>query len=281
MSEAIGILHPGQMGISVAASARNSGFLVCWVSEGRSKETRKRAESQSLFEFETLNDLCHECTMIFSVCPPHAAEELAGQVIATGFMGMYVDANAISPQRVRRIGRKMVESGIDFVDGGIIGGPAWEPDSTWLYLSGEKADVAAVCFSDGPLGTVVIGDKIGSASALKMCFAAYTKGTTALLCAILAAAEQLGVREELEMQWSRGGSDFAVQAQQRARRVTAKAWRFAGEMDEIADTLEGAGLPDGFHRAAGEVYRRLAHFKGQEEHPALEDVLESLQNGGE
>jgi hypothetical protein len=109
-----------------------------------------------------------------------------------------------------------------------------------------------------------------------MCFAAYTKGTTALLSAILATAEKLNVRAELENQWSRGGSDFAVQTQNRVRRVTAKAWRFAGEMEEIAATFEAAGLPGGFHLAAHEVYQRMAQFKDAPEVPELAEVLQSL-----
>jgi hypothetical protein len=40
-----------------------------------------------------------------------------------------------------------------------------------------------------------------------------------------------------------------------------RAWRFAGEMDEVADTFASHGVPDGFHRTAAELYRRLAGFK--------------------
>jgi 3-hydroxyisobutyrate dehydrogenase-like beta-hydroxyacid dehydrogenase len=177
--------------------------------------------------------------------------------------------------RTQRIGQAMAQAGIEFVDGSIVGGPAWEPGQTWLYLTGGEAQRAADCFSAGPLETCVIGEEIGKAAALKMCFAAYTKGSTALLCAILAAAEELGVRQELEAQWSRGGSDFAQQTQERVRRVTAKAWRFAGEMEEISATFQEAGLPRGFHAAAADVYRRIAHFKGAET-PSLDEVLEAL-----
>jgi hypothetical protein len=109
-----------------------------------------------------------------------------------------------------------------------------------------------------------------------MCYAAYTKGTTALLCAILSAAEELEVREELEKQWSRHGSDFAEQTRNRVRRVTAKAWRFATEMTEISETFEQAGVPGEFHAAAEDIYRRIAHFKDAEQTPPLETVLQAL-----
>jgi 3-hydroxyisobutyrate dehydrogenase-like beta-hydroxyacid dehydrogenase len=168
------------------------------------------------------------------------------------------------------------EAGVAFVDGGIIGGPAWKAGETWLYLSGERAAEVAACFVGGMLETAVIGPDIGKASALKMCYAAYSKGTTALLSAILATAEKLNVRAELENEWSRDGSDFAAQAQNQVRRVTAKAWRFAGEMEEIAATFAVAGLPDGFHLAAHDIYQRMAHFKDAPAVPELAEVLLSL-----
>ncbi len=274
----ITIIHPGLMGISIAASAKNSGHAVYWVSDGRSEETRNRAEEHGLIEMNTLSEATAVSNIIISVCPPHAAESVAQQVAATDFNGLFVDANAISPQRTHRINHLMTTAEITFIDGGIIGGPAWKPNRTWLYLSGQAAQQVADCFPAGPLEVAVIGQEPGKASALKMCFAAYTKGTTALLSAVLATAQSLNVREDLERQWSRNGSDFATQTAERVRRVTAKAWRFAGEMDEIAETFESAGLPGGFHQASADIYRRTAHFKGADQIPELSAVLAALQN---
>jgi len=272
----IGVLHPGMMGICVAASVQNSGHNVYWASEGRSPQTRQRAEKYGLMDAGGLAALCETCTAIISVCPPHAAEELAEEVRAHAFQGLYLDVNAIAPQRTARIAQAMNAAGVEFVDGGIIGLPVWERGKTWLYLSGKKAPEASDLFSGGPLETTVLGADIGRASALKMCYAAYTKGTTALLCAILATAEALGVRSELEHQWSRDWPGFGQQAGERVRNVTAKAWRFSGEMEEIAATFRGAGLPGEFHAAAEMIYRRLAGFKDAAATPSLEEVLETL-----
>ena len=278
LTETIGILYPGVMGISVAASALRSAPQVCYASEGRSDATRARAAEYNLHDLETLAELCQTCSIIISVCPPHAAEKVAQQVIDDGFQGLYLDANAISPQKTKRIGEMLLSAGITFVDGGIIGGPAWTPGETWLYLSGPgtEAKRLADCFSAGPLEVSIIGEEIGKASALKMCYASYTKGTTALLTSILALSEALGVRAELQSQWERDEAGFSEQAERRACGVTSKAWRFAGEMDEIASTFESAGLPGGFHRAAGEVFRKLSWFKDFGELPELKDVLGAL-----
>jgi 3-hydroxyisobutyrate dehydrogenase-like beta-hydroxyacid dehydrogenase len=275
-SQRIGILHPGAMGISVAAAAQHGGCQVSWVSAGRSPATRERAAAHGLRDAGTLAALCAECQIIVSVCPPHAAQSVAREVLASGFTGLYADVNAISPQRSQEISRMLEQAGIGVVDGGIIGGPAWTPGRTWLYLSGPRAGEVAACFAAGPLAAQVLGAQIGSASALKMCYAAYTKGTTALLCAILETAEGQDVREALEQQWDRDEQGFAANVAQRVRRVTATAWRFAGEMDEIADTFRETGLPGEFHAAAAIVYRRLAHFKDAPALPALDEVLGAL-----
>ena len=274
----IGILHPGAMGISIAASAINHGNEVYWLTQNRSNKTRMRAEKFNLIGIDSWFQFCQTCEFIISICPPHAAEEVASSVSETGYQGLYLDANAISPQRAVKIERMLKENGIHFVDGGIIGGPAWAPKETWLYLSGERANEIASCFSNGPLETEIIGGEIGKASALKMCYAAYTKGTTALLSTILAAAESLGVREELYQQWDRDEEGFSEQVNRRVERVTAKAWRFEGEMKEIASTFREADLPDGFHLAAAEIYHRMANFKDSNEPPLLNNVLKVLLN---
>jgi 3-hydroxyisobutyrate dehydrogenase-like beta-hydroxyacid dehydrogenase len=273
----LGILHPGEMGQSIAAAAQKAGHTVYWTSDGRSAATEARAKRLGLRDAGSLDELCRRCSIVVSVCPPHAAEAVAESVLAGGFRGLYLDLNAIAPQRAVRLAQAMAAAGAEFVDGGLIGGPAWEPGGTWLYLSGPAASRAAACFAGSLLETTVLGDEVGQASALKMCYSAYSKGITALLCAALAAAEGLGVRAALERQWSRDGSGFAAQAEGRARRATAKAWRFTGEMDEIAATFEAVGLPGGFHHAAGELYQRMAGFKDAPALPLLEAVLAALR----
>jgi 3-hydroxyisobutyrate dehydrogenase-like beta-hydroxyacid dehydrogenase len=270
----IGILHPGQMGIVVAASAQNSGNEVFWASEGRSAATRERALKAQLQDAGTLANLCELCPVIVSVCPPEFAEGIADQVAQQRFTGLYVDANAISPQRVLRIARCLEERGASFVDGGIIGPPARVRNRTWLYLSGEDAAQAASYFSGGPIETQVLDGGVGKASALKMCFAAYSKGSIALLCSVLATARELGVIQDLQWQWARNGPALDQVGRQIAE-AAPKAWRFAAEMEEIANTLECAGIPGGFHVAAAEVFRRLAGFKGREA-PDLAAVLAEL-----
>lgn len=270
----LGILHPGQMGITVAVSARNSGNEVLWTSEGRSEATRKRASDAGLEDAGTLAKLCDLCPVIVSICPPEYAEQMAEQVAKCSYRGTYIDANAISPQRAQSIGHRLEAAGAQFVDGGIIGPPATTRNRTWLYLSGDYAAEIAPCFSGGPIEVEVLSGGIGRASALKMCFAAYSKGSIALACSVLAAAEQLEVFDDLKRQWSRNGPSLP-DLEREISRAAPKAWRFTGEMHEIAATFESAGLPPEFHQAAAEIFQRLENFKNCED-PDLRDVLDRL-----
>ena len=272
----IGILHPGEMGISIAASAINGGAQVFWVSQNRSDKTRSRAEEHGLIETESVFELCETCDIIICVCPPHAAEEVARLAVEGRFQGTYLDANAISPQRAVRIENTMREQNIHFIDGSIIGGPAWKSGETILYLSGKNANVIVNCFKKGPLKTKIIGEEAGKASALKMCYAAYSKGTTALLTAVLATAESLGVRKELYRQWDLDDSDFSKQTNRRIIRVAVKAWRFEGEMQEVESTFHAAGLPGGFHQAAAEVYHRMAGLKKSSTEHTIDEIIDII-----
>jgi len=273
----IGILHPGEMGAAIAASACNSGMDVYWCSEGRSAATLERANSLGLNALPSLQSLCDTCDLLISVCPPHAALELAELVMACNFQGIYADVNAVSPTTVTTIASKLEKAGIEVVDGGIIGLPPVTRGTTWLYLSGKAAATVMDCFDAGPLETEVLSDRIGQASGLKICFAANSKGTAALHTAILAAADNMGVRGALENQWDIFNPGFTAKSHGRIRQVARKSWRFTGEMKEIAATLENNGLPREFFDAAAEIYERQITFKDVEKEPAIEAILEMVK----
>jgi 3-hydroxyisobutyrate dehydrogenase-like beta-hydroxyacid dehydrogenase len=266
----IGLLHPGEMGNAVGHSARE-GARVLWASEGRSPASRARAAAAGLEDVETLAALVGRSAVILSICPPDAAADVARKVAALRFSGVYVDANAVSPATAREIGAIVEKDGAAFVDGGIVGPPPRTRGSTRLYLSGGEAARVAALFARGPLEAIVLDGPPGAASALKMAYAAYTKGTAALLMAIRALAITEGVDEALRQEWERSQPGLAARSEKAVSGSVPKAWRFVGEMAEIATTFDGAGLPGGFHGAAGEIYRRLAGYKDS---PALPSVAE-------
>jgi 3-hydroxyisobutyrate dehydrogenase-like beta-hydroxyacid dehydrogenase len=274
----IGILHPGDMGVTIGTAARANGLRVLWVSEDRSAQTRRRAEGAELEDVKTLPALVAASDVIVSVCPPHSALELARAVAAQGFSGIYVDANAVSPGTAGEIGQVVKQGGATFVDGGIIGPPARARGTTRLYLSGEQAGRIARLFELGPLEAIAMEGGAGAASALKMAYAAYTKGTAALLVAIRALAIRAGVDQALLAEWARSQPDLGTRSERAAAETARKAWRFAGEMAEIAATFDDAGLPDGFCLASGKIYDSLAGYKDAPGTPSVPDVAKTLMD---
>ncbi len=271
----IGLLHPGEMGASVGVAAAAVGAVVAWASEDRGEATRRRAEAAGLADVGTLDDLVDGAEAMFSVCPPHAAEAVAAAVAARGFTGVFVDMNAIAPAAARRIGEQVERVGASFVDGGIIGPPVGTGAGTRLYLSGRDAKRAARLFAGSALEAVVVDERPGSASAVKACFATYTKGTSAMLLGIRALARAEGVEAALLDQWERSSPGLAERSERGPTGSARKAWRWIGEMEQLAAAFRDAGLPDGFHLAAAEVYRRLERFKhaGDGEPPAFDEVV--------
>ncbi|HET7128219.1 MAG TPA: DUF1932 domain-containing protein [Gaiellaceae bacterium] len=212
---------------------------VVWASGGRSDATRARAVA--FRDVESVDALVAEADVILSICPPHAAAEVARA--CAGFAGIYVDANAISPQRAQEVAALQSR----FVDGGIVGGPPTEAGTT-LYLSGDDAHTIAALFAGSPLATRIVSN----ASAVKMAYAAWSKGTTAMLLAIRDVARANGVEDE----WELAAPELVARLPRAEAAAAKKGWRWVGEMEEIADTFDAAGQPDGFHRAAAEVFRR-------------------------
>jgi 3-hydroxyisobutyrate dehydrogenase-like beta-hydroxyacid dehydrogenase len=249
MGDVVGLLHPGEMGAAVGAVLRQRGIDVLWASPARSEATAGRAAAAGLADAGSVAELAQRADVILSVCPPHAAADVAAAVAP--FDGVYVDANAVAPATVREIARGFER----FVDGGIVGPPPVD-SPTHLYLSGRDARRIGELFEGTNVDARVVSDDVGAASAVKAAYAAWTKGSAALLLAITDVARAEGVDETLFAEWRESLPSLPERLQSAERSARVKGWRWVGEMEEIAATFAAAGAPDGFHRAAAEVYRR-------------------------
>ena len=271
----VGVLHPGEMGVTVLETLTENGVFATWVKEGRSEDTIQRA--YPVASLDTLEELVHSVETIISVCPPAAALEVALNIFYKGFTGIYVDANAISPLESRKIAELF---GASFVDGGIIGPPAKEAGTTRLYLSGMRSREVVDLFKVGPLEAIALSEssdpeEITAASALKMAYAGFSKGSSALLLAVNAFAQKSGVLEALHREWGISAPGLVRRSQNTAAGVSRKAWRFGAEMDFISKSFDERNLPPEFHQGASALFKALEDFKDQP--PAeLTALLEAL-----
>lgn len=266
-NKTVALLHPGNMGATIGACAAASGARVLWCSQGRSEPSKQRAAQAGLRDALTLAAAVNQSDIILSVCPPHAALDVAEQVARENFTGIFVDANAVARSTAERIGSIVTQTGASFVDGGIIGSPVKTAGTTRLYLSGERAEEVAALFSQSLLDARAIGSKAGAASALKVAYAGWSKCTDLLVLAVRAYAQAEGVQQALLEEWKISQPALEKKLAQAAFSAAPKAWRYLGEMEEIADAFKSAGLPTGFHQAAAELCARLACFKDQTDPP--------------
>ena len=268
MSETlIGLLHPGEMGAAVAACLTGRGYQVLWVPTGRSPATAARAAAAGLTApagpdaAGQAADLARRAGIILSICPPHAALPVARAVAAAAFTGIYVDANAVSPGTAREVAAAIESAGARYVDGGIIGSPPGPAGGTRLYLSGPPAGPVAALFAGTALEPRVIGERgLTAASAVKMAYAGWTKGTAALILAVRALARAEGVEDTLLAEWALSQPGLAERSAGAARSAAGKGWRWTGEMAEISASMLADGLPGGFHQAAADVFRDPDRF---------------------
>ncbi|MFD3676086.1 DUF1932 domain-containing protein [Streptomyces sp. NPDC058613] len=274
------LLHPGAMGAAVAAQAVKAGHDVLWVPKGRSDATHRRAKEAGATACDSLGEALERSEIVLSICPPQAAEDVATTVAGHAFAGVYVDANAINPQRMQRIAEE-IRPGATVLDGAIFGPPPGGQRAARLYLAGEAQAVDTVqpVFKDTALHVRRASGGVGSASALKMAFASYQKAARTLAGVAHALAGAHGVGDELTAEAQAMASNILADPGYLPS-VAARAWRWAPEMEDIADTLREAGLPADMAEAAAAVMSRWEGDKDQYD-LNLADVLAHLRSKGD
>jgi 3-hydroxyisobutyrate dehydrogenase-like beta-hydroxyacid dehydrogenase len=245
------------MGAAVGGCLVSVDHEVLWDPAGRSRATTGRALAAELTGVK-FDRLIANSSVIFSICPPHAALDVAHQVAAAGYTGCYVDANAVSVATAQQVAAVITAAGASYVDGGIIGLPPETAGHTRLYLSGPRASEVRILFNRSPLDARIAEGPPYAASSVKMAYAAWTKGISALLLAARALARADGVERTLLAEWQLSQPGLAAQSERTATAAAAKGWRWIGEMEEIAASMGAAGLPEGFHEAAAELFDRAS-----------------------
>ncbi|MFJ3127968.1 DUF1932 domain-containing protein [Streptomyces sp. NPDC086993] len=271
----VGILHPGSMGAAVAACAATNAAAVLWCEAGRSAASAKRAVQFGLTPVAALGELLDRSDIVVSLCPPAAAEDLAHDAAGHRFDGVYLEANAINPERAQRIA-SLLAPDATVVDGGVVGSPPVGGKTPTLYLSGPTAatERIGVLFEGTAVRTKSLGAEVGRASALKLAYASFQKTSRVLVALAVGMAREHGVDQELIEVASRRTDSYLSEPQYIAK-TAARAWRWGPELEEAADTLAAAGLPPEMLRAAASTLARWHDVKDDGE-LTLIDALDRL-----
>lgn len=280
-SEAItvGLLHPGNMGAAFGAQLRRRNVRVLWCTDGRSSRSRARAENAGLEGVESLGQLVARVDVLLSLCPPAAAVDVAQKVAASGFEDrLYIEANAITPRRVRDVGRLL--PGAVVIDGAVVGSPPVGGKQPTLYLSGDPrgCSQATALFAGSDVETRVLGAEVGTASALKLSYSSYQKASRVLAALAYGVADANGVADELvKIAGKRDGSYLTETGY--IPKTASRAWRWGPELDDAAALLREAGLPDDLMRAGSRVLQQWSDARDRE--LSVAEALSLLQAGPE
>lgn len=257
----IGIISPGDMGQAVAQTLKASGYTVHTALEGRSARTRALAAEAGLNDCGTMHNVIATCDVVLSILNPAAAVDnaraAAAAIKASGRRCLFVDCNAVAPQTAQEINAIISSAGGVCIDAGIIGPPPRGKASMRMYVSGPQAELLAPLSCDG-IKVRVLGECIGDASAIKMCYASYTKGAVALGVEMLMAARRLGVDAALDRELQESAADNRQWVLSRTTVMPPKAHRWVPEMLEIARTFEGVNLTPRILLGAADMYEMIA-----------------------
>jgi 3-hydroxyisobutyrate dehydrogenase-like beta-hydroxyacid dehydrogenase len=279
----VGVVSPGAMGSAVGAALVRGGARVVATVAGRSDRTARLAARAELELLPDLASVVREADVVLSIVPPEVAVDVAADVLRAAAPGtLFVDLNAIAPGTARSIAEAAAARGHDVVDGSISGPPPWTPGTTRIYLSGARAGEVAELPFDG-VDAIVVGEDVGSASAVKMSTASVYKGSTAILAQALLSARRNGVLEHVIADLRLGAPELVARVERRLASSATKAHRYVGEMHEIASTQGDAGLEPFLFEAMARVYTRIAETPlaraNPEELPdelSLDEVLDGL-----
>lgn len=255
------------MGSAIARQLQTLGLQTVSALDGRSARTRALAAEAGIADAGNLERLS-ECGVILSVMNPGSAlqfaRELAAAVQRTGHQPLVVECNAISPDTMHAVRALIEAAGATCADAAVMGPPPTAHSPSRLFVSGEHAhqlkQLATPHFS-----VTVVSERIGDASAVKMLDAVMSKGVTALMFQMLIAAQRLGVAQPLYEQCEGPRKYFHDWIVRTLPIMPPKSYRWVPEVEEIARTLESAGLSGDMMRASAKVYAAVAQTPlGQE-----------------
>ena len=278
MGITVAIIAQGTMGAGVGRRLAERGAAVRTLLAGRSEASAARARDAGMAAAADERALLDDADFFLSILPPSEAEAVAAR-LAPALQSLprkpvYVDCNAISPQTALRVAAVVEPTGAAFVDGGIIGGPPRAGYSPAIYASGPAAGRSAV-LKDYGLDWRIVAGPLGAASGLKMSYAGITKGTTAIAAAMLLGAARFGCAEALLAELGASQPELLKRMRTGIPGMYDKAYRWVGEMEEIADFLDANPPSSAMYRDIAKLYDFLAAAEA-ETGPGADNAIATL-----
>ena len=258
----------GDMGFSVAKYLTKSNYSVLTNIDNRSEKSKNNAK-KSNSQIVSFENLILNSQFIISIIPPSASQQTAKNI---SFYSkklskpvIYIDANAISPKTTLDIENdfyKNAEQSSIYIDGSIIGGPPNDNYKPNLYLSGKNIKKIDKMKSNA-FNIINLGEETKLASSLKMCYASWTKGSSALIISMLLLAEKSNVLFQLLDELNYSQKELITKMIKTFPSISEKSYRWIAEMEEIASTYYENELNPGALDNASSIYKLISRNKNK------------------
>jgi 3-hydroxyisobutyrate dehydrogenase-like beta-hydroxyacid dehydrogenase len=268
------------MGHAVGQLLREHELKVVTCLTGRSQRTKDLAELAGIADVPNLNDMVAQSQIILSISVsemvPSICQLVADAIKATNADVLFAECNAVAPQLARQMEPIITEAGGRFIDASIVGSPPRNGNSPRFYASGDNtAEFEGL--ADFGLDVRTAGSEVGQASGIKMCYAAMTKGSSALYSELLMAAEMMGLSDFVKAEFQSSQPAVLQRMERGLPSVPAKARRWVSEMEEIKATFEHLGLTPHLFQGVADMYRMIGSTSMGDETPESRDQERSLE----
>jgi 3-hydroxyisobutyrate dehydrogenase-like beta-hydroxyacid dehydrogenase len=258
----IGIMSIGEMGFHWAKLLKSHGVDVLTYDKDRAEVSRKRGENAGARSMASMEELVKEAELIVSIVVPSAATRVAANVADAATKAgrkdlLFLDANAISPMTADEIARTLKPSGVNFIDGCIIGSASRMGKGTIVYVSGPDA-ARMQALESFKIPIKVLGPSTNQASAFKVVYAGLTKGLQGLFSELFMGARRFGLLDEVRAQYEETFPGLIDKVAPSIVGLRIHAGRRAEEMDELTRTFNHHGLNSFMAPAVQKVLESIA-----------------------
>lgn len=240
----IGLIGYGEVGRIFADGLANKPG-VQRVSAWDLKFVRQLPAASVILACASMQALCESSSFIISAVT--ASQTLAVAREAAGFIRqgtVFLDLNSASPHTKQKAAALIEAAGAIYVEAGVMTSVPPYGIKVPMLLGGPGALALAELLQSWDLDTSAVSDRLGVASAIKMCRSVMIKGLEALVIESYAAARHYGVEDHMiaTLEETFPGIDWTRQGAYFFSRVAQHGKRRAEEMRESANTVHEAGF---------------------------------------
>jgi 3-hydroxyisobutyrate dehydrogenase-like beta-hydroxyacid dehydrogenase len=223
-----------------------SVFDILFHSKLRRKRMLAKARVCGVTAAENLKDCIDESQLVISAVTASSSLDVAKRASRILHDGqVFLDINSVSPETKGKAASYVEKSGAHFVEAAVMAPVPGARLKVPMLLGGTYAADAAEQLHNLGMNASALSDRIGVASAVKMCRSVMIKGLEALAVECLLAAKRYGAEDKVleslattypSMGWDGQLPDYLIS------RVSEHGRRRAAEMREVATALCEVGI---------------------------------------